>query len=208
MRRVLACIGIAAAACLTALPAATADPTTEVDAAQQRGVAKISEVAPSTPLGLDQFLEIGNQSRTAELDLSGYTFQIYQANGRPLGRPIPIAEGAVLQPLTVAAPQDAFWTIGLGSGVTGFFPDQEIVLDIPVAGGVALFNPFGVQVDAVAFSSVVASVVREGAPAPQMPLNMEQLEFEPSIARDVFLKDTNINQRDFSLHIRTPEAPN
>jgi hypothetical protein len=214
MRRVLACIGIAAAAFLTALPAAAADPTTVPPAeedvpcqpvCQPVAQAKISEVATRGPAGLqDEFIEIGNPTN-APLDIGGSYIQIYSAANVSLGT-IQIPFGVVLQPLDDVTPE-TFWTIG-GTAYSGIMPlDQPFAIpfDLPVNAGVALFNPFGAKVDAVAFSTGAFSAL-EGTPAQAQPASLDVLE--ASNVRTVHLMDTENNRADFRFQYRSPDELN
>jgi hypothetical protein len=202
MRRVLACIGIAAAACLAALPTASAEPTIE----QQVGQPVINEVQTRGAAGtLDQFIEIANSSRTEMVDLSGWYLQIYSNNNTVL-QTVFLPEDAALMPLGAAPAEEVLWTLS-SQAFTGGAVDQPgaITVDIPSNGGVALFNPGGVRIDGVAFSSTATSAL-EGQPLAPQPSNLDQ--FDAAYGRNITSTDTNNNQNDFRLLTRSPDQLN
>lgn len=202
MRRVLACIGIAAAACLAALPTASAEPTIE----QQVGQPVINEVQTRGTAGtMDQFIEIANSSRTEMVDLSGWYLQIYSNNNTVL-QTVFLPENAALMPLGAAPAEEVLWTLS-SQAFTGGAVDQPgvITVDIPSNGGVALFNPGGIRVDGVAFSSTASSAL-EGQPLAPQPSNLDQ--FDPAYGRNITSTDTNNNQNDFRLLTRSPDQLN
>src|SRR5262245_20387623 len=107
MRRVLACISIAAAACLTTLPTATAEP----DLQQEAGQPVINEVQTRGAAGtMDQFIEIANASRTEQVDLSGWFLQIYSNNNTVL-QTVFLPEDASLLPMGAGPAPDVLWTL-------------------------------------------------------------------------------------------------
>jgi hypothetical protein len=202
MRRVLACIGIAAAACLGALPTASAEPTIE----QQVGQPVINEVQTRGAAGtMDQFIEIANSSRTEMVDLSGWYLQIFSNNNTVL-QTVFLPEDATLMPLGAAPAEEVLWTLS-SQAFTGGAVDQPgaITVDIPSNGGVALFNPGGVRVDGVAFSGT-ATLALEGQPLAPQPSGLDQ--FDPAYGRNITSTDTNNNQNDFRLLTRSPDQLN
>jgi hypothetical protein len=207
MRRVLACLAIAAGACLAALPAANAEPVADRtdDAAtvqQQEGRPVINEVQTRGAGGtMDQFIEIANASRTAEVDLSGWYLQIYSSHNTVL-QTVFLPEGATLLPLGAGPTEEVLWTIS-SQAFTGAPVDLPgvITVDIPANGGVALFNPGGIKVDSVAFSATATAAV-EGQPLAPQPANLDQ--FNPAYGRNVVAQDTNNNLVDFKLLTRSP----
>jgi hypothetical protein len=203
MRRVLACIGIAAAACLAALPAANAEPTTGDDPAlQQVAQPVINEVQTRGVSGaMDQFVEILNPSRTEAIDLSGWRLNIYAPNNVLL-QTVFFPEGATLLPLGAGPTSEGVWTMS-SQAFTGGTVDQPgvITVDIPANGGVALFNPGGVKADSVAFSSTITEAV-EGQPLTPQPANVDV--FNAAYGRNVVGQDTNNNLIDFKLLTRSP----
>jgi hypothetical protein len=198
MRRVLACIGIAAAACLATLPTAGAEPELQ----QQVGHTVINEVQTRGAGGaMDQFVEILNTSRTDVSDLSGWYLQIYSSNNTVL-QTVFFPEGASLLPLGAGPAEEVLFTMSsqVFTGGTVDLPGV-ITVDIPANGGVALFNPGGVRVDAVAFSST-ATAALEGQPLTPQPATLDQ--FDAAYGRNVVGQDTNNNQNDFRLLTRSP----
>lgn len=202
MRRVLACIGIAAAACLAALPTANAEPELQ----QQVGHPVINEVQTRGAGGvMDQFVEILNSSRTDVVDLSGWYLQIYSSNNTVL-QTVFLPEGASLMPLGAGPNEEILFTIS-SQAFTGGTVDLPgvITVDIPANGGVALFNPGGTRVDSVAFSAT-ATAALEGQPLTPQPATLDQ--FDAAYGRNVVGQDTNNNQNDFRLLTRSPEQLN
>lgn len=201
MRRVLACVAIAAAALVAVQGAASAELQQ-----QQEGRPVINEVQTRGAAGAaDQFIEIANASRTASVDLSGWTLQIYSSNNTVL-QTVFLPENASLLPLGAGPAEEVLWTVS-SPAFTGGVVDQPgaIAVDIPSNGGVALFNPGGVKVDGVAFSST-ATTALEGRPAMPQPAALDR--FNPAHARDIVSRDTNNNQQDFRLQLRSPEELN
>ena len=207
MRRVLACLAIAAGACFAALPAAAAEPVTDDSTVQQQeGRAVINEVQTRGAGGtMDQFIEIANASRTAQVDLSGWYLQIYSSNNTVL-QTVFLPEGATLLPLGAGPAEEVLWTIS-SQAFTGGVVDLPgvITVDIPSNGGVALFNPGGIKVDSVAFSAT-ATAALEGQPLAPQPANLDV--FTPAYGRNVVAQDTNNNQVDFKLLTRSPDQLN
>lgn len=200
MRRVLACVAIAAAALVAVQGAAGAE------LQQQEGQPVINEVQTRGAAGtMDQFIEIANASRTEMVDLSGWTLQIYSSNNTVL-QTVFLPEAAALLPLGAGPAEEVLWTVS-SQAFTGGAVDQPgaITVDIPSNGGVALFNPGGVKVDGVAFSST-ATAALEGRPATPQPAGLDR--FNPAHARDIVSRDTNNNQQDFRLQLRSPEELN
>jgi hypothetical protein len=207
MRRVLACVGIAAA-CFAVLPAAHAAlPTGDgVSPQQQTGRPVINEVQTrGTAGGLDQFIEIANASRTEQVDLSGWYIQVYSSNNTVL-QTVFFPEDASLLPLGAGPAEEVLWTMS-SQAFTGGAVDQPgaITVDIPSNGGVALFNPGGTRVDGVAFSSSVTAAV-EGQPLAPQPTALDR--FNAAYGRNIVSQDTNNNQQDFMLQLRSPEQLN
>jgi hypothetical protein len=208
MRRVLACIGIAAAACLAALPTANAEPTTGDDALQQQAAQPVINEVQTRGAGgtMDQFIELLNPSRTEAIDLSGGWFlQIYAPNNVLL-QTVFFPEGASLLPLGAGPSTETLWTVS-SQNFTGGVVDQPgiITVDIPANGGVALFNPGGIKVDSVAFSATITQAV-EGQPQTPQPANLDV--FNAAYGRNVVGQDTNNNLNDFRLLTRSPEELN
>lgn len=201
MRRVLACLAIAAGACLAALPAANAEPADDA-AVQQQGQVVINEVQTRGAAGvMDQFIEIANPSRTELVDLSGWFLQIYSSHNTVL-QTVFLPEGATLLPLGSGPASEVLWTIS-SQAFTGGTVDLPgvITVDIPSNGGVALFNPGGIRVDSVAFSST-ATAALEGQPLAPQPASVDV--FNAAYGRNVVAQDTNNNQVDFKLLTRSP----
>lgn len=201
MRRVLACLAIAAGACLAALPAANAEPADDASV-QQLGQAVINEVQTRGAGGtMDQFIEIANPSRVEQVDLSGWYLQIYSSNNTVL-QTVFLPEGATLLPLGAGPASEVLWTIS-SQAFTGGQIDLPgvITVDIPSNGGVALFNPGGIKVDSVGFSSTATVAVEGQALVPQ-PAGLDQ--FNPAYGRNVVAQDTNNNMLDFKLLTRSP----
>lgn len=201
MRRVLACLAIAAGACLAALPTANAEPADDA-AVQQQGQAVINEVQTRGAGGvMDQFIEIANPSRTEMVDLSGWYLQIYSSHNTVL-QTVFLPEGATLLPLGSGPASEVLWTIS-SQAFTGGTVDLPgvITVDIPSNGGVALFNPGGIRVDSVAFSAT-ATAALEGQPLAPQPASVDV--FNAAYGRNVVAQDTNNNQVDFKLLTRSP----
>ena len=201
MRRVLACLAIAAGACLAALPAANAEPTDDASV-QQVGTAVINEVQTRGAGGaMDQFIEIANPSRVEQVDLSGWYLQIYSNNNTVL-QTVFLPEGATLEPLGAAPGAETLWTLA-SRAFTGGPVDLPgvITVDIPSNGGVALFNPGGIRVDGVAFSAS-ATAALEGQPL--TPQRAAADQFNAAYGRNVLAQDTNNNRLDFKLLTRSP----
>lgn len=202
MRRVLACIGIAAATCLAALPTANAEPPT----VQEAGQPVINEVQTRGVGGVtDQFIEIANPSRVNQADLSGWSLQIYTANNTVL-QTVFFPEGAALLPLGAGAAEDSLFTMS-SQAFTGGAVDLPgvITVDIPSNGGVVLFNPGGIKIDSVGFSATATATV-EGQPLAPQPASLDQ--FNAAYGRNVVAQDTNNNMNDFRLLSRSPEQLN
>jgi hypothetical protein len=202
MRRVLACIGIAAVACLAALSNANAEPSTVQDAGQP----VINEVQTRGAGGVtDQFIEIANPSRVNQVDLSGWFLQIYTANNTVL-QTVFFPEGASLLPLGAGPAEDVLFTMS-SQAFTGGTVDLPgvITVDIPSNGGVALFNPGGIKVDSVAFSATATAAV-EGQPLAPQPASLDT--FNAAYGRNVISQDTNNNMNDFRLLSRSPDQLN
>ena len=205
MRRVLACLAIAAGACLAAVPAANAAPADDA-AVQQQGQVVINEVQTRGAGGVtDQFIEIANPSRTEMVDLSGWYLQIYSSHNTVL-QTVFLPEGATLLPLGSGPASEVLWTIS-SQAFTGGTVDLPgvITVDIPSNGGVALFNPGGIRVDSVAFSST-ATAALEGQPLAPQPASADV--FNAAYGRNVVSQDTNNNQFDFKLLTRSPDQLN
>ena len=201
MRRILASVGIAAMAFLATPSVANAEP-----AELQTGRPVINEVQTRGTAGtLDQFIEIANASRIEQADLSGWYIQIYSSNNTVL-QTVFLPEGASLLPLGAGPAEEVMWTVS-SQAFTGGAVDQPgaIAVDIPSNGGVALFNPGGVRIDGVAFSSS-ATAALEGQPQAPQPVALDQ--FNPAYGRDIVSRDTNNNINDFRLLTRSPEQLN
>ena len=212
MRRVLACIGFAAAACLAALPTASAEPPTGNDpAAQQVAVQPVINEVQTRGAGgtMDQFIEIINPSRTEAIDLSGgWRLNVYAPNNVLL-QSVFFPEGALLQPLGAGPVSESLWTVSsqgfTGGAVAPIDQPFALTVDIPPNGGVALFNPGGTRVDSVAFSSTVTEAL-EGQPLAPQPASLDV--FDAAYGRNVIGQDTNNNMIDFKLLTRSPEELN
>jgi hypothetical protein len=205
MRRVLACLGIAALAFLATGPTAGAQTESDVGPAIF-GQPVINEVATRGPAGaMDQYIEIVNPSRTTVADISGWLVQIYSSTNTLL-QVIVVPEGTVLPPLGAADISETFWTLS-STAFTGGAVDQPgaIVVDIPDNGGVALFNPGGSKIDGVAFSPSAVTPLEGSALSPQ-PAFLDFLS--PASGRNILSQDTNNNLLDFKLMVRSPDAPN
>ena len=206
MRRVLACVAIAAGACLAALPVANAEPVTDDVAVQQEGRPVINEVQTRGAGGvMDQFIEIANSSRTAQADLSGWYLQVYSSNNTVL-QTVFLPEGATLLPLGAGPAEEVLWTIS-SQAFTGGAVDLPgvITVDIPSNGGVALFNPGGIKADGVAFAAT-ATAALEGQPQAPQAANLDGLS--PAYGRNIVSQDTNNNLNDFRLLSRSPDQLN
>ncbi len=201
MRRVLACLAIAAGACLAALPTATAEPTEDA-AVQQLGQVVINEVQTRGAGGaMDQFIELANPSRVEQVNLAGWYLQIYSSNNTVL-QTVFLPEGATLLPLGAGPTEESLMTIASQAFTGGPVTLPGVItVDIPSNGGVALFNPGGIKVDGVAFS-----------PSATTPLEGQALTPQPAVAdvfnaaygRNVLAQDTNNNRLDFKLLTRSP----
>lgn len=201
MRRVLAGLGIAAAAFFVAQPAVNAEP-----APLQDGRPVINEVQTRGAAGtMDQFVEIANTSRIESVDLSAWYLQIYSSNNTLL-QTVFLPEDASLQPLGAGPAEESLWTLS-SVAFTGAIVDQPGVLtvDIPSNGGVALFNPGGVKIDGVAFSAGATTPLEGQSLVPQ-PANLDR--FNAAYGRDIISRDTNNNVNDFRLQLRSPEQLN
>ncbi|HEV2782637.1 MAG TPA: lamin tail domain-containing protein [Actinophytocola sp.] len=201
MRRVLACLGMAALAFLAVQPAATAQ--SEPGAGPEIfGQPVINEVATRGPGGpLDQFIEVMNPSRTDVVDISGWQVHVFSSTNQLL-QIIILPEGTVLQPVGAGLPQLPLWVLA-STAFTGGPVNQPgaLVVDIPDNGGVALFNPGGVKIDSVAFSAGATSAV-EGTPLSPQPAFLDPLA--PAYGRNIVGQDTNNNAFDFKLLTRSP----
>lgn len=202
MRRVLVGLGIAALASIAFAPASAAAPPSD-PSVEQFASPVVNEVATRGPAGpLDQFVEIANPSRTQALDISNWQVRIYSSTNMLL-QIILIPDGTVLQPLGSGLASDTFWTL-TSAAFTGGAADQPgaITVDMPDTGGVALFNPGGVKVDGVAFSSGAIAAL-EGSPAVPQSASLDFLA--PANGRNLISQDTNNNLNDFKLLERTPD---
>ena len=206
MRRVLACLGMAALAFLAVQPVASAAQSDPGAGPAAFGQPVINEVATRGPAGpLDQFIEIMNPSRTDFVDISGWLVQVYSSTNQLL-QVIIIPQGTVLQPVGAGLPQELVFTMA-STAFTGGPVDQPgaLVVDIPDNGGVALFNPGGAKIDSVAFSPGATSAV-EGTPLSPQPAGLDPLA--PAYGRNIVGADTNNNAFDFKLLTRSPGTLN
>lgn len=201
MRRVLACLAIAAGACLAALPAAAAEPADDA-AVQQQGQVVINEVQTRGAGGvLDQFVELANPSRVEQVDLSGWYLQIYSSNNTVL-QTVFLPEGATLLPLGAGPAEESLLTISSQAFTGGPVTLPGVItVDIPSNGGVALFNPGGIKIDGVAFSPAATTPLEGQALTPQ-PVAADV--FNAAYGRNVLAQDTNNNRMDFKLLTRSP----
>jgi hypothetical protein len=206
MRRVLACLGMAALAFLAVQPVTSTAQSDPGVGPAIFGQPVINEVATRGPGGpLDQFIEIMNPSRTDFVDISGWLVQVYSSNNVLL-QVIIVPEGTVLQPVGAGAPEALVWTLAT-TAFTGGPVDQPgaLVVDIPDNGGVALFNPGGTKIDGVAFSPGVTAAV-EGTPLSPQPAALDPLA--PAYGRNIIGADSNNNAFDFKLLTRSPGTLN
>ncbi|MEV0681441.1 lamin tail domain-containing protein [Actinosynnema sp. NPDC050436] len=213
MRRFLSSAAILAVLTATATTGgiALAAPDSDGVAPMVSSSLVVNEVATRGPSGqLDEFIEVLNVSNQY-IDLANFEVRVYSPSNVLLAA-IDFLPGMVLEPrgnagsVVVLTGTQFSGTVDVGALVQ---PISLTGQGIPDTGGVGVFTQAGVRVDGVAFS-VPVTATREGtATRPQtiVPPGIDPL-LAVSSARDVISTDTDNNQRDFSLHVRTPGALN
>ncbi|MET8763023.1 lamin tail domain-containing protein [Lentzea sp. NPDC004782] len=169
----------------------------------------INEVSTMGPNGpLDEAIELVNTT-DQQLDLTNWVLKIYNQQNQVI-QTIPLMD-TLGQPIVLAPKNNVGSTLVLtGADFSGTVSTPHVLPvnflgteGIPVFGGVAIFgsnSPTAFKIDGVAFSSSAITPKEGTNAAPETP---QTAALGGSNTRNILSQDTNNNQRDFSLQLRT-----